>query len=443
MKRIKLAYDWIGPTNVYDNNQPFTISNPLINLRTNYISHEYFSRVKGYDPVPSLFLENNDVFIYEFVMGLNKESWFSNTEADLLSTSAKMPAVIDKIQYYNGYILIELGQESLYDERLIYALHEYFRKVSIPLNKIIFQVGNPQAHDMYDRYCFERGILKENRMHISTIEYFEFKASLQMHESAEIEEPRNLSYDLINKTFLCFNRNHKFNRNNLAVLFYKADLLNSSFFSMTKTCPSQDTHFLHHVNEIYYNHWNVTEQDLNAVVDLLPMTVDLDDVSDVGKIVNSWGKNQAYYKQSLISVVTESFFVEPIIFNTEKIWNPISYRHPFIMVGAPGTLKYLRSLGYKTFSEFWDESYDDIQDPTQRLQQIATLCMTIDKWSAKEKKDFFYKSMPITEHNYSLLKSIATEHGITSHRRGFWHNFRDAWVYGNGSGFSQMNPLIT
>jgi hypothetical protein len=61
MNRIKLAYDWIGPTKVYDNNQPFTISSPLSNLRTNTLSHVYFEKVNGYEPIPSLLLKNEDV----------------------------------------------------------------------------------------------------------------------------------------------------------------------------------------------------------------------------------------------------------------------------------------------------------------------------------------------------------------------------------------------
>ena len=440
MNRIKLAYDWIGPYKVYDNNQPFTINSPLCNLRTNTLSHQYFEKVNGYEPTPSLLLKNEDVFIYEFAMGLNKESWFSNPEADLLSTSSKIPAILDKIRYHNGYILIELGQESLHNISLIYSLHEYFRKVYIPLNKVILQVGNPEAHDMYDKYCFEKGILKEHRMHISTIEYFEFKVSLQMEEFQEDEEPRNLAFNNIKKTFLCFNRHHKYHRNNLAILFYKADLLNSSYFSMTKDCPTQETHFLHYVAEAWLTKWKVTPEEIEEVIKLLPMKVDMDDVTDVGNIVSYWGKNQAYYKQSLISVVTESFFSEPLIFNTEKIWNPISYKHPFIMVGAPGTLKYLKSLGYKTFSDFWDESYDDIIDPCERLQEINLLCLKINNWTEKEKKQFFYKSIPITEHNYNLLKSISKS--MPSKRRGFWHEFRDSWVYGYGTGFNQIKPVL-
>ena len=429
---IKLAYDWIGPTRIYNNNQPFTIDSPLSNLITNYVNHTYFEKVKGYTPTSSLFLKNDDVFIYEFSMGLDQSIWFNHSEADLLDTSSKIPATLDKIRYHYGYILIELGQESLYSEKIISDLHNYFRKVYIPLNKVILQVGNPQAHDMYDKFCFERGISKENRMHISTIEFFEFKTSILMHKYAEKHEPRNLAFTNIKKTFLCFNRNHKHHRINLTVLFYKANLLNSSYFSMTKTCPSLDTHFLNFVRKEYLHKWNITNEEIEEVVKLLPLTVDMDDVSDVGSIVSVWGENQAYYKQSLISVVTESFFSEPTIFNTEKIWNPISYKHPFIMVGAPGTLEHLKNLGYKTFSDFWDESYDKIEDPTDRLQHITSLCMEIDRWSDKEKKEFFYKSIPITEHNYSLLKSIC---GNLSIRRGFWHDFRDAWAYDNGGIF--------
>lgn len=448
MNKIKLAYDWIGPYRVYDNNQTFTISSPLYNLRSNDLSHEYFKKVNGYVPSPSILLNQDDVFIYEFAMGLGSNHWFSNPHADLLQTSTITAKTVEHIIKNKGYILLELGRESLFDEKMIYHLHEYFRKVCIPLNKVIFQVGNPDAHNFYDRYCTAKGISKAHRMFISTIEYFEFQVSFQMAKNKIMEEPRNLNYEHIIKTFLCFNRNHRFHRNNLALMFYKTDLLKNSFFSMTKFCPyfandlSITSDFTKFVKKEYYSNCDINDSDIENFINMLPLTIDLNDVTKIGPIVNNWGATQSYYKQSLISVVTETFFIENIIFNTEKIWNPISYKHPFILVAAPRSLKYLKKLGYKTFSEFWDESYDEIDDHSARLYEIVKLCKDIDSWSEEKRRKFFHESMYITEHNYNLLKSIyAGELG--SKRFGFWHNFRDAFLHNNGVINTQINPLST
>ena len=128
-----------------------------------------------------------------------------------------------------------------------------------------------------------------------------------------------------------------------------------------------------------------------------------------------------YYQTSLISVVTETNFDNNDIFNTEKIFKPMVHRHPFILVGPYKTLEHLKNMGYKTFSDFWDESYDDIEDPFERLLKIVEICKDIQGWDDIKKKQFFYKSMLITSHNYELLSSQYPN----NMRKNFWHRLRD------------------
>lgn len=33
-------------------------------------------------------------------------------------------------------------------------------------------------------------------------------------------------------------------------------------------------------------------------------------------------------------------------------------------------LRYLREMGFETFSDIWDESYDDIEDHQQRMEKV-------------------------------------------------------------------------
>jgi hypothetical protein len=84
-------------------------------------------------------------------------------------------------------------------------------------------------------------------------------------------------------------------------------------------------------------------------------------------------------KDSLFTITYESVFEDkhPIVM-TEKVWKPIIYMHPFIVLGSVYTLKNLKKLGYKTFPEFFDESYDEIEDHRERLifcaEQISKVC---------------------------------------------------------------------
>jgi hypothetical protein len=58
------------------------------------------------------------------------------------------------------------------------------------------------------------------------------------------------------------------------------------------------------------------------------------------------------------------------VFISEKSLKPLAMQHPFILVATPGTLAEIRSFGFETFPELWDESYDLVADFDQRLLLI-------------------------------------------------------------------------
>jgi hypothetical protein len=65
-------------------------------------------------------------------------------------------------------------------------------------------------------------------------------------------------------------------------------------------------------------------------------------------------------------------------FLSEKTYKSLAVQHPFIMAGTQGNLSYVRQLGFETFPELWDESYDDIINWQDRIQRIAQLVQDID-----------------------------------------------------------------
>jgi hypothetical protein len=87
-----------------------------------------------------------------------------------------------------------------------------------------------------------------------------------------------------------------------------------------------------------------------------------------------------FYSKIGVDVVTETVFDYPYPFITEKTYRPIASLRPFIIVGAYGTLKFLRDLNFKTFSSIIDESYDDLQDPEKRF---IAVCRSIDQFVSR------------------------------------------------------------
>jgi len=89
---------------------------------------------------------------------------------------------------------------------------------------------------------------------------------------------------------------------------------------------------------------------------------------------NDWGAiylNPRTYLDTYFSLVTETVFDYPYSFRTEKIWKPIAIGHPFIAVSNQGYYRDLHNLGFKTFGNLIDESFDQISNNPDRLERIA------------------------------------------------------------------------
>jgi hypothetical protein len=92
------------------------------------------------------------------------------------------------------------------------------------------------------------------------------------------------------------------------------------------------------------------------------------------------------------------------LFISEKIIKPIACQHPFIVYGCAGTLEYLRSKGFETFSHTIDETYDGITDSVARLEAISQVLQELYKrYTSGEKLFGDALSLEIVKHNYDRL----------------------------------------
>jgi hypothetical protein len=85
---------------------------------------------------------------------------------------------------------------------------------------------------------------------------------------------------------------------------------------------------------------------------------------------------------------------------TEKTFKPIALGMPFVIVGTRGSLEYLRSYGFRTFGDVWDESYDDADDDV-RIEKIANLLKELDDLSVDQKQKIFESAHIVIEHNWN------------------------------------------
>jgi hypothetical protein len=61
-----------------------------------------------------------------------------------------------------------------------------------------------------------------------------------------------------------------------------------------------------------------------------------------------------------------------------------------LICGLPGSLKTWKRLGFKSFPEFFDESYDNILDAEERLSKVEEQISKIIKTPTEELHKLFY-----------------------------------------------------
>jgi hypothetical protein len=120
------------------------------------------------------------------------------------------------------------------------------------------------------------------------------------------------------------------------------------------------------------------------------------------------------YSRSYFEIVPETMH-DGGCFYTEKTNKAIMTCTPFVMVTAPGYLKYLRDLGYQTFGHVIDESYDDIEDMPARVDAVIHCVQGIIKMGARRAYEL---CRPQIMHNRLRLHEI----------HGSWELEHDAYL---------------
>ena len=214
----------------------------------------------------------------------------------------------------------------------------------------------------------------------------------------------------IKKTYISFNRltsNKRIYRSLLVNELYKNNLLDHGYVSYSHHCPDDgafDDNLRKGVPE-YELPTELVEEAITNINQIPELRIDFpgQDIPNQSMLLSPMSQ----LMESFIFLVTETCYFQNKTHLTEKIFKPIVLRMPFILVGCAHNLEYLRSYGFRTFSDFWDESYDNIEDPVLRLQAITKILKDISMLSSEEQKQMLLDMEPILEHNYTLFNNPA------------------------------------
>ena len=280
---------------------------------------------------------------------------------------------IDYISYMDEYsrkrliagdfrLLIYYSEGDNPEPEIVNSIKQMCATHKLSPDSIRFVIGNYKLKDTKPFVFFPDGEL-----------YYRY---LQVIENNYVKE-HNLK--IRDKKFTCLIRADKIWRKIYASYLYQLDLLRQGYFSYTGYKYQTSHKGLDNI-ETWNNFDDTLEQDILSFELKTPIRCDIlsDTEHNNHKLINADFFTNAYF-----NFVVETHFDSNTIYLTEKTFKPILNLQPFIIIGNPGTLSFLKDLGYKTFEDVIRETYDDEDDHRERLSQLlkisCDLCNLSDK----------------------------------------------------------------
>jgi hypothetical protein len=319
----------------------------------------------------------------------------------------------------NGYthFVLNCHGETINSEWLTYCHRISNQFPEIPAERFIFANSGIDSAQDYENYVKKYNIKRplkilpfnfwEQFVRNQILEFTKGNIYLQFH----VYEPGPRE-----KLFLSFNRAARLHRCMLMAHFFQNSWVWRSHVSFAGN-------FENNPWKLNFNHLpsdHFLRVYLEANKHRLPLVLNMTDGWDNPVVFKN--NDQAYFKTSYLSIVTETLYEQTEIFGnweefpgtffSEKIFKPIMMKHPFILVGRPGNLARLRQLGYKTFAPFIDESYDDEKNGERRMQKIVNEMRRLSEFSTPDWIAWQKNIREIVEHNYITMLYRSKYHDL-------------------------------
>ena len=411
-KKLSFVFDWIGPLGPLRNGvipdmfdlsatfgasgharHPSRIGCPVVNrvfTDDNKIHCNIFS--SAYMPEHSFLYElSTNECVHYLELFTEYSGFISHHDSKMISYR-----VLQRVKDKTAYMIISNPFESFLEDYHLMAIYKYFTNLQVPLSQIIYSSCCPNGKEIYEDFCRRYNLVPEMQCEFMPI----YASNLKKETTrGKVYKPGPKEKD-----FLCFNRRYRDHRLMFGLLLDKHNLLDHSYFSLAKYQPESGADFRSRAEAINAQQHNapmeISVDNISAFFNKLPLVLDTDDFNGLHPTAVTEDINRLY-DTSLVHIISETNFYTNIIHQTEKTIKPIANMQPFIMLGSPNSLKSIKDMGFKTFSDFWDESYDLEFDHTQRLLKIIELCNTISAWIPSRKVEFSYKVKEIVEYNYN------------------------------------------
>ena len=311
-------------------------------------------------------------------------------------------------------------QESFITDNIIHAIHYNIKRLNIQNSIVIVNdflvekryndwckeiAETPQfktivfCHSLYEKSNEINGLLNSNQIYTMANDYKEYVGS-----AISLKEFKDSKSTLRKNTILSMNRRQREHRLATLCVLNSCGLLkgNGVSYQLTFDGPTTPYYVDKLLNENkqkkYYKDYRELKEMKYQWVDY-PIAMEAKD-----GVTHGYGwENKQPYLDSYLNITTETDFLNPTGYASEKVWKPFGFFQPVLLVGSPNTLEFVKSFGFKTFDGFIDESYDKETDNAKRFELIEKEIIKFSKMSKQEVHDWYWSMEDILVHNFNLF----------------------------------------
>jgi hypothetical protein len=306
-------------------------------------------------------------------------------------------------------LIIDFSYEGNHRPSWFLSIHRMIKKYRIKSSNVYFISNDNKLCENYDTWSERYNVSKINIIELNRY-LEEAKPWIRDIDKFPIED---FKVDRIReKKFTCLNGAFREIRIIIVSELFRSGFENDGYISYIGNYDED--------SPIEANIDNVDKDLIKYYMDIIypkiPIVVDLE--KDIELIEPYIGLSYVHemYTNSYFNIITETSYnwdsssiLDNNIYLTEKTYRPIFGMQPFIVVSNPGFLKFLKYMGFKTFPEFFDESYDEIENPIERMNTIVNEVKKICSLSHEELHDRYYNIFDKLEHNRNRLIEIVDD----------------------------------
>ena len=326
-----------------------------------------------------------------------------NTDSIMhLANDVLIEIVNERLSNGDEYVVFDNSHETLTEDE-VKKIYDILPHINIDSSNIYYLTNSSDAVVIHELLC-ERNNWT-NPINIVVLNTFEF---ITTHF---VKTDHSLPYNVgpREKKFLCLNRLPHWHRICLLGLVLENDLLDDAIYSFydNSYCISELA------EECIRSRIpsDLADTIMNRIKEFAPSLPLSQTLDEFGSNPNGlYPHDAAMFNNTYFSVIPETYFFSNTylnelnsVFMSEKTYNAILLKHPFIIAGMPNSIDQLKHAGYKSFAPYINEDYDSVTDDALRLTMIVDEIKRLCAFTPKQWTEWQQGIKDIVEHNYNVL----------------------------------------